>query len=273
MRSRKHAQPCCRFSCASKNNCPATHPVQTGQSIHPCRHPAFPLCILPSLGAGHAPCTRPYMLPPSQPFPGSGCHRPGGSAPILPRRFRACCFLQLSVPPRHPAVATSDRRPACPDLSCCSAPWYGGRRCPPGRCLGRRLPGPGRHPLSIPFDGSCPYPLHPRQILDVFKGSVLSPVRDDRFGPHRPHVRQSLPQRRRVRRIDVDPIGREGHSAQQQSQHQRPARKPRSHCVTPCGSEPAPAGNPVEGSSVPRHIHTAYRPRHLHTAGLTPDVV
>lgn len=197
---------------------------------------------------------------------------------VGPRQsFRAASLraasLQLSVPPRHPAVATNDRRPAWPDLSCFSAPWYGGRRCPPGRCLGRRLPGPGRHPLSIPFDGSCPYPLHPRQILDVFEGAVLSPVRDDRLGLHRAHVRQSLLQRRRIRRIDVDPIGREGHSAQQQSQHQRPARKPRSHCANPCGSEPAPAGNPVEGSSVPRHIHTAYRPQHLHTAGLTPDVV
>lgn len=269
MRSRKPRAATRRISFAPNSNCPATPP---------CADRA----IDTSLSASRLPPVRPAQ---------SGCRPcsmhsavyasaisalPGVWMPpswwVRAASVRAAS-LQRSVPPRHPAVAASDRHPARPDVSCCSAPWYGGRRCPPGRCLDRRLPGPGGHPLSIPFDGSCPYPLHPRQILDVFEGAVLSPVRDDRFGLHRAHVRQSLLQRRRIRRIDVDPIGREGHSAQQQSQHQRPARKPRSHCVAPCGSEPAPAGNPVEGSSVPRHIHTAYRPRRLHTAGLTPDVM
>ena len=270
MRSRKPRAATGRFSSAPNSNCPATPPcadraIDTSLSasrlppVRPAQSGCRPCSVHSAVYASAISALPGVWMPPSWWVRATPSAR--------------AASLQRSVPPRHPAVATSDWPPAGPDVSCCSAPWYGGRRCPPGRCLDRRLPGPGGHPLSIPFDGSCPYPLHPRQILDVFEGAVLSPVRDDRFGLHRPHVRQSLLQRRRIRRIDVDPIGREGHSAQQQSQHQRPARKPRSHCVAPCGSEPAPAGNPVEGSSVPRHIHTAYRPQRLHTAGLTPDVV
>jgi hypothetical protein len=60
-----------RTNQSPKNKIARSHiPVQTGQSSHPCRLPAFPLCVLPSVGAGHAPCTRPYIFPPSLPFPG-----------------------------------------------------------------------------------------------------------------------------------------------------------------------------------------------------------
>ncbi len=159
------------------------------------------------------------------------------------------------------------------DLSCWSASWYGCRQRPPGRFRGGALHDPRRHPLSIPFDRSRPYPLHPCQVLDPEERSVLSPVRNDRFSLVRPHVRQSLLQRRRISRIDVDAVGRLSGPDQQQSQRKRLPRKPRPHLATPCGSEPGPAGYPVGGPSLPRHIHTAYRPQPLHTASQIPDVV
>lgn len=141
-----------------------------------------------------------------------------------------------------------DRRRAGRDPSCASAPWYGCRHCPPGRCLRGRHPGPHRHPSSIPFDRCCPYPLHPCQILDPDERSVLSPVRDDRLGLPGPHVRQSLLQRRRVGGVDVDPVGRQGGSGQQQSQRKRLPRQPRPHRVAPCDLGPTPAGIPSEQS-------------------------
>ena len=141
-----------------------------------------------------------------------------------------------------------DRRRAGRDPSCASAPWYGCRHCPPGRCLRGRHPGPHRHPSSIPFDRCCPYPFHPCQILDPDERSVLSPVRDDRLGLPGPHVRQSLLQRRRVGGVDVDPVGRHGGSGQQQSQRKRLPRKPRPHRIAPCDVGPTPAGIPSEQS-------------------------
>ncbi len=174
---------------------------------------------------------------------------------------------------RASCAATSDQLPARPDLSCWSSPWYGCRQRPPGRFRRGALHDPRGHPLSIPFDRCCPYPLHPCQILDPEERSVLSPVRDDRVGLAWPHVRQSLLQRRRISRIDVDAVGRVSGSHQQQSQRKRLPRKPRPHLATPCGSEPVPAGYPVGGSSIPRHIHTAYRPQRLHTASQIPDVM
>ena len=202
-------------------------------------------------------------------LPGSGCHRPGGSAPILPRTHPCVCRCH-----RASCAATSDRLPARPPTCpVWSAPRYGCRQRPPGRFRGGTLHDPRRHPLSIPFDRCCPYPLHPRQILDAKEVAVLSPVRDDRLGLVWPHVRQSLLQRRRICCIDVDPVGCLRSPHQQQSQHQRLTRKPRPHLATPCGSEPVPAGYPVGSSSVPRHIHTAYRPQRLHTASQIPDVV
>lgn len=206
-------------------------------------------------------------------LPGSGCHRPGGSAPLLPRRIRAhrfpACVGVIARPARRPVTSSLP----VPDLSCWSSPWYGCRQRPPGRFRRGALHDPRRHPLSIPFDRYCPYPLHPCQILDPEEGSVLSPVRDDRVGLAWPHVRQSLLQRRRISCIDVDAVGRVSGSHQQQSQRKRLPRKPRPHRATPCGSEPVPAGYPVGGSSIPRHIHTAYRPQRLHTASQIPDVM
>lgn len=237
-----------RTNQSPKNKIARSHiPVQTGQSSHPCRLPAFPLCVLPSMGAGHAPCTRPYIFPPSLPFPGL-------DATVLadPRHsFRAASLraasvrlsLRAGVVPVH-----HDRRHAGRDPSCWSAPWYGCRNCPPGRFRRGCRPGPHRHPSSIPFDRCCPYPLHPCQVLDPEERSVLSPVRDDRLGLVRPHVRQSLLQRRRICRIDVDAVGRQSGSGQQQSQRKRLPRNPRPHRVAPCDPEPTPAVIPSEQS-------------------------
>jgi len=181
--------------------------------------------------------------------------------------------LRMSVSPR--VLRGNQSQAPCPSPTCpvWSAPRYGCWQCPPGRFRGGTLHDPRRHPLSIPFDRCCPNPLHPRQILDAKEVAVLSPVRDDRLGLVWPHVRQSLLQRRRICCIDVDPVGCLRSPHQQQSQHQRLTRKPRPHLATPCGSEPVPAGYPVGSSSVPRHIHTAYRPQRLHTASQIPDVV
>lgn len=259
---REHSTP-------SKKKLPGRASLRsTGQSSRPCRHPAFPLCILPSMGAGHAPCTRPYPVPPSQPFPGLDA-----TVLVDPRQsFRARIPAYVGVTARPARQPVTGSLPV-PDLSCLSAPRYGCRQRPPGRFRGGTLHDPRRHPLSIPFDRCCPYPLHPRQILDAKEVAVLSPVRDDRLGLVWPHVRQSLLQRRRICCIDVDPVGCLRSPHQQQSQHQRLTRKPRPHLATPCGSEPVPAGYPVGSSSVPRHIHTAYRPQRLHTASQIPDVV
>ncbi|MCY1241501.1 hypothetical protein D9M72_544070 [compost metagenome] len=77
---------------------------------------------------------------------------------------------------------------------------------------------------------------------------MLSPVRYDRLGLVGPHVRQSLLQRRRICRIDVDAVGRRGGSDQQQCQRKRLPRKPRPHRVAPCDVGPTPAGIPSEQS-------------------------
>ena len=248
-----------------KRNCPVTHPcadraivTSLSASRLPPVHPAQCGCRPCSLHSAEY-CS---AIPP---LPGSGCHRPGGSAPILPRCVRACRLRAAVVAAGSCLAAVTGVVPVATH-PVTSAPWNGCRRCPPGRCHRGRRHGPHRHPSSIPFDRCCPYPFHPCQVLDPDERSVLSPVRDDRLGLFGPHVRQSLLQRRRIGGIDVDPVGRRSSSRQQQSQHERLPRKPRPHRVAPCDFGPLCCRHPVGAVSVPRHMHTAYRRHHLHTA-------
>lgn len=244
----------------------------TGQSSRPCRHPAFPLShpakwvptMLPALGR----CSIRHRIP----FPGLDATVLVVSC--LPLAPRPC---GMGVPAASGAIGrparVADQRPARLRQSCPSAPGYGARRLLPGRLLDGHRPDACRHPLSIPFDGCCPYPLDPSQLLDSKKRAVLSPVCNDRLSPSGPYVRQSLLQHRRIGGIDVDPVRRMGRPHQQHSQHQRLPRNPRPHRETPCDLETVPADIPFGQNSVPRHIHTAYRPLHLHAAGQIPDVM
>jgi hypothetical protein len=181
------------------------------------------------------------------PLPGYGCHRPGGSAPIPPRCVPACP-VPAAVEVAGSCLATVTGVMPVATHPVVSAPWYGCRHCPPGRCHRGRRHGPHCHPSSIPFDRCCPYPFHPCQVLDPEERSVLSPVRHDRLGLLGPYVRQSLLQRRRICRIDVDAVGRRSGSGQQQCQRKRLPRKPRPHRVAPCDVGPTAAGIPSEQS-------------------------
>ena len=242
--------------------------VHVGFPPSPCAScPEWVPAMLPALGR---------IVPPMKPFPGL---KPSSSwLPAIPwsRRLRACCVPAAVVVTAAPAsapvtgvlpIATNPRNPLT------SAPWYGCQPLLPGG--GRRgcLPGSHRHPLSVPFDGCCPYPLHPGQILDPEERTVLPPVCDDCPGLDRPDIRQSLFQRHSVGGIDVDPLCRPGSATHHHSQHERPARLPKPQRVAPCGPAPAATGDPFGAASVPRHIGTDYRPRCLHTAGQIPDVV
>lgn len=230
-----------------KQNCPVTHP---------CADRA----IVTSLSASRLPPVRPAQCgcrPCSMhsavccsaipPLPGYGCHRPGGSAPIPPRCVPACP-VPAAVEVAGSCLATVTGVMPVATHPVVSAPWYGCRHCPPGRCHRGRRHGPHRHPSSIPFNRCCPYPFHPCQVLDPEERSVLSPVRHDRLGLLGPHVRQSLLQRRRICRIDVDAVGRRSGSGQQQCQSKRLPRKPRPHRVAPCDVGPTAAGIPSEQS-------------------------
>ena len=130
-----------------------------GNQVHPCRLPAFPLCILPRMGAGHAPCTRPYIRHENP-------SRVWNHLQVEPRHSLVAASvrassLRLSGQPRRPAAATIDGRPACRDQSPCNP-------------LRQRLgTGAGTSCLDGAAVGAC---LVPTVIRCRFRSTVAVPI-------------------------------------------------------------------------------------------------